>query len=99
MATYLELMTIRDDGDFQKRVSVACYVAANTIRSESAATQFHAERMVWAKRVFEGGGSIGLMVWIVLVNNAQYTQAQILASTDAVLQTAVDNAVNLFAVG
>jgi len=99
MATYLELMTLRDDADIQKRVSVACYVAANAIRTESVSIPLHAERLVWAKRVFEGSVNVGLMIWVVLVNNAQYTTAQIQASTDAALQTAVDNAVNLFAVG
>lgn len=99
MATYLELMAIRDDGEFQQRVAVACYFAANAIRTEGEATPYHAERLVWAKKVFEGRADIGLMIWVVLVNNASFTSAEILAADDATLQTAVNNAVNLFAVG
>lgn len=100
MATYLELIGLTSDVDFTKRVQVAVFIAADKIWAESDTTPFHAERLVWAKKVLTGSAGTGmsLIMWVVLAQNRQYTTAQILGATDDAIQTAVDGVVNLFAV-
>ena len=81
-------------------MAAACDIVADAIRSEAAETPNHANRLVWAKEVlsqpFES--AVG-MLREVLAANAALTVAQITAATDAAIQVAVNNAVNLFATG
>ena len=98
MATYTDLFQIANDGDaFQKRVAVACVVAADTIRLEDPATAQHAERLAWAAAVLrEPMAEAARMVWGVVAQNKSATAGQITGATDAQIQTAVDSCVNLF---
>lgn len=101
MATYIELVELSTDVTLLQRVRVACYIAAHNIRSEAESTPFHAERLAWAKKVFErmNAEDLNRLIWSVLVANAAVPKASILAASDSAVQTAVDGAVNLFAVG
>lgn len=100
MATYNELFALRSNDDLRNRVSVACIVAAEAIRGESDATTNHANRLKWAKRVFEHPEQESLrMLWALLAANKALTVSQITNATDTNMQTGVDNAVNIFADG
>lgn len=99
MATYAELLQAAGNSDLLARIRVACIVSAEQIRTEAGATANHAQRMVWAKAVFENPEREALrMLWAVLAQNRSATLSQIINATDAAVQTAVDAAVNVFAV-
>jgi hypothetical protein len=99
MATYFELLTASENTDLRKKVKVACFVAAEAIRTENTGTTNHAARLTWAKGVFENPDrESNRMVWAVLAQNAAATYAAIIGATDAAVQTAVNNAVDVFAV-
>lgn len=98
MATYAELRTASESPALLIQVKVACIIAADTVSLESAATPLHAERLLWAKRVYENPDTMAQrMVWAVLAKNKAATPAQIAAATDAAVQTNVDAAVNVLA--
>lgn len=97
MATYAELLTASEDTELINKINVAVIIAAETVRTEDIATANHAERMAWAKAVFENPRHEGQrMIWAVLAQNKTATLAAILAATDEAVQTAVDAAVNVF---
>jgi hypothetical protein len=98
MATYLELNTIAADAAFLQRIKAACAVATEVIRTEAATAANAQERKAWARSVLSSPDETAAqMVWAVLAQNVGFTAAQITGATDATLQTAVNNAVNLLA--
>lgn len=100
MATYQELYDLGSNSALRNRIAVACLIAAEAIRNEAAGTANHAARLVWAKAVFSGPESVATaMLMAVLAQNAAATVAQITGATDATIQIAVGNAVNVFATG
>jgi hypothetical protein len=99
MATYAELLQAADDATLQNKIKVACFVAAETVRTESAGVANHVERLKWAQKVFfDPGTEANRMIWAVLAQNRAFTLAQITGASDSAVQTAVDAAVNVFAV-
>lgn len=99
MATYAELLTAYADAPLRDKIRVACVVAAETIRTELASVANHTERLKWALRVFaDPAAEADRMAWAVLAQNRSATLAQITGASDASVQTAVDAAVNVFAV-
>ena len=99
MATYTELYDLMNESALRNRVAVACLVAAEAVRNEAAATANHDNRLAWAKATFTDPQATGeRMLPAILAQNASLTRAQILAADDTALQTAVNNAVNVFAV-
>jgi len=100
MATYAELLLAAQNGDLTDKILVACFISADTIRQESGATANHANRLLWAKSVFENPErERDRMKWAVLAENKALTFAQIINATDTQVQTAVDQAVDIFATG
>ena len=100
MATYAELFTLRSNSDLKNKITVACIIAAESIRNEAPATANHDNRLLWAKAVFANPEvEADRMLWAVFAQNASATVAQITGATDAAIQTAVNNAVNVFATG
>ena len=98
MATYAELLAASQDEGLQKKVRVACVIAAEAVRTEDVGTANHAARMAWAKLVYADPASVAQrMVWAVLGQNQAATLSQITGASDATVQTAVNNAVNVFA--
>lgn len=99
MATYAELIQASNDGGLNTRIQVACFVAAEIVRTEDPATTNHAARLAWARNVFvDPHNEAKRMVWAVLAQNRAATLAQITGATDAAVQTAVNAAVDVFAV-
>lgn len=100
MATYSELKLVSEDSTFRDRIHVACVVAADQIRLEPTSTPSHDARLTWARKALDNarGEIVNQMVLIVLAQNRAATLTQITGATDAQIQSAVDGAVNLFAV-
>jgi|SRR4051812_29139389 hypothetical protein len=98
MATYLQLYSLADQGgDLYQRIATACVIQANLIRSETPPPN-SAQRLAWARRALADPKSVAQqMLWAALAQNAGSTTAQITGATDATLQTAVANAVDLLA--
>ena len=100
MATYLELRQLYAHGELLNRIEVACIIAAEKIRIEDVATENHTNRLLWAKATFgDSRQAAELMLMALLATNRTLTIAQITGVSDEGLQTAVDNAVNIFADG
>lgn len=100
MATYNELFDLRVNSELRNRIVVACVVAAELIRGEVASTPNNANRLIWARSVFRDSENVAVpMLMAVLAQNRTATVAQITGASDATLQTAVNNAVNVFATG
>jgi hypothetical protein len=104
MATYLELYGLLSGGDdhttLLNRVTIACIVAAETIRGENIGTANHDNRFIWAKEAFQDPtGKAREMLPFLLATNKDTAVASIISATDAVIQTAVDTSINVFADG
>ena len=103
MATYAELLTIATTSSgstLLSQIKVACVIAANQIASEAPTTTNHANRLKWALATMsDPDSSSRKALWSVLAQNAAATAAQITSATDAVVQTAVNAAVDVMAQG
>lgn len=93
---YLDDYTLAIDGTFRNRVAIAVVEAVRTVVTEDPATTNHAARLAWA---FKAIGNPDLMankmVWGVVTNATVRSNG--LASTDAQIQTAVNQLINGFA--
>jgi len=100
MATYIELRQIFGNGDLLNKIEVACIVAASIIQNEDAGTANHANRVLWAASVFSQSRPWAeKMLMALLAANRAATAQQITEATDEMLQTLVNDTVNLFATG
>lgn len=95
MATLAEQRTAAEDSNLRIKVQQAMIVSAQKVIDEAVATTNHANRLLWAKRVIPPVDSetMKVLMYIIAKNNG-LTLAQILAVTDAQVQTAVDGAVD-----
>jgi hypothetical protein len=97
--TYLEILQAAQSDDLNKRMRVAVIVSADTVRAESTGTANHTARLAWASKVTRDPDTEGKRaLWCALAQNKAVTLAQVLAATDASLQTAVDLAIDLLAI-
>lgn len=100
MATYAELLIASENETLRNKVRVACVVAAEVVRTELVSVTNHANRLGWAKSVFESPESVTQrMLWAVLAQNAGASLAAITGASDSTVQTAVNAAVDVFATG
>ena len=100
MATYVELHDLQSDNELQRRVTAACVVAAETVRSELGSVDNHANRLIWAANVFTNPASEAKrMLWALLAANKDSDASVITGAADSVIQAAVDTAIDLFATG
>jgi hypothetical protein len=100
MATLAELFSELNDPVLQQKTNAACLVAANLVTTEAAGTANHANRLKWAKRVFQDPVGQGLlMLRAVLAANNAATLAQITGASDATIQSAVNAAIDVLADG
>jgi hypothetical protein len=97
MATYIELLGAYNDSTLRQKIAVACVVAAETIRTEDPGTANHANRVLWAKKVYLSPTKVAEeMIWPVLAQNRAIAVGAITGATDAQIQTAVDAAIAVF---
>ena len=100
MATYDELLVASEHPGLNNKIRVACIVAAEIVRSEAPSVDNHANRVAWAKNVFLNPvAEAQRMLWAVLAQNRAASLAQITGAPDATVQTAVNNAIDVFATG
>lgn len=100
MATYAEIASLIGETNLQNKVAVACIIAAEAIRTESDQTPNHTNRLLWARQANrDPQGTARQVMPSLLAQNAGFTLAQIQGATDAAIQTAVNNAINIFATG
>ena len=100
MASYEELGTLFSNDVLKSRVTAATWIAAIGVQEEDPGTANHANRLRWADTVFGNPLAVGQRMLIaLLVDNKDNTEAQILAASDATIQTKVDAKVNDFANG
>lgn len=98
-ATYAELLLASENPALRNKVRVATVVAAEKVRVEAVNVPNHDLRLAWAKEVFnDSSNGVTAMLWAVLAQNRAFDLAVILGADDATVQTAVDAAVNVFAV-
>lgn len=98
MATYTELQSALENVGLKQRIRVACLIAADLVRQELDTVPNHTLRLAWAKSVYQNpDAAADAMILAVIAQNAAFTLAQIIGASDASVQTAVNNAVNVFA--
>lgn len=100
MATFDELLTASGNTALFNHVRVATFIAATDIMTEDPATLNHANRLIWAKQVFQNPDAAGSrMMYPVLAQNRGAPIEAIIGADDATVLTAVNNAINVFATG
>lgn len=100
MATYTEIKSLFNEPVLRDKVEVACIIASKAIKDESDQTNNHANRLKWARKAFSNPTSAAeAMVKVLLAENSSLTVAQIQGASDSAIQTAVNNAINVFADG
>lgn len=100
MATFDELLAAASNTPLFNHVRVATFVAATDIMTEDAGTTNHANRLIWAKQVFQNPDAAGLkMMYPVLAQNRSAPINSIINADDATVLTAVKAAINVFATG
>lgn len=98
---YTDIYAAATDSDhvLRKQVTVACQKAATDILNEAPATENHAQRMQWARKVLRAsGGTVAeaeRMIWEVLTNAS--IQANPTGATDNDVQFVVNGLVDTFA--
>lgn len=93
----IDVYNLASSATFRNRIAAAVAKAAYDIINEDPGTQYHAERLVWAKNSMENPISVsGLMVWTVVQNPT--IQSSGLDSTDNDIQFVVNSNINSFAV-
>ncbi|MCK4501122.1 hypothetical protein KAU11_11545 [Candidatus Babeliales bacterium] len=93
MATFIELMDLRDDNMLRNRVTVALTIKA--VDMVDAANTPTAEQQKWASAVFTNPMQQGKVAFIaVLADNAALTRQAIIDVTDTQIQTSVDSLVD-----
>lgn len=98
MATYEELFTLKSNDALRNKVSVACVVAADAIRSDPSPPGNQTNRLLWAAAVMANPqAEADRMLWAVLATNKDQEVASIQGASDSAIQTNVDAAVDLFA--
>jgi hypothetical protein len=100
MATYAELLSASINPGLRDKIRVAVVIAAEVARTELATTTNHVNRLLWSKAAYANPErEAERMIWAVLAQNQAVTLANILAATDAAVQTAVSAAIDVFANG
>jgi hypothetical protein len=100
MAIYSELYDIQNNDKLLHQTQIAIVVAAEAIRTDAAPPTNHAQRLVWAKEAFQDPKSkVSAMLWAMIAANNAADLVDITGATDATVQAAVNNAVNVLATG
>jgi hypothetical protein len=91
--TYEDSATLMNDATFRNRVKVACLNFATYITGEAPNVPAHSTRMKWAQQTLVSPeGAVATVTPTVVMDPA--VQQDGAAITDAVLQSATENAIN-----
>ena len=97
MATYLELFALRSNSDLQDKIAVAVAKKAQALLDGETPTT---AAVAWAQEAIQNPKTkADALINYVLVKNSEMTTAQIVAASDAVIQTQVDTAVDVLISG
>ncbi len=97
---YNQFNQAQEDGTLQFKVKVACFVAAEMVANELVTTPNHANRLIWAKHVFEQPDFEAFrMLSVAVAKNIGLTPTQVHDASDSAIQNAVNEAIDLFAQG
>lgn len=100
MATYQELFDLRRNQKILDKMTVAMFVAAETIFTEVSTTNNHVNRIIWAREAsIKPGQMARVFIGTVLAANKSATVTNIIEAADVVIQINVDDAVDDFADG
>lgn len=100
MASLEEQVTAAENATLRIKVRAALSVSAEAIRVESGATTNHANRLKFAKVVnFDREKYVIPFLTAAIAQNASSSFAQIVGASDAAIQTAVNNLIDVFADG
>lgn len=100
MASYEEIYNLKNETALRNKISVACVVAADKIRQEDVAVENHANRIIWAERAFaDPDAKAKQMMWALLAANNALDKEVILTAGDDLIQSKVDDAINIVAQG
>lgn len=104
MATYQEIIDCSGDSTLQTKVRAAMAIASEVVRTELNTVTNHANRLLWAKQNYSPtDANVKAMLLVALVQSQiatpSVTKAQLLAATDAAVQSAVNSAIDVFATG
>ena len=94
MATYTELFELRQDSDLINRIAIAISIKAQVYIDGATPTT---DQLNWSAKVLPPAGGrteAEKLLQYLLASNNTATISQITGSTDATLQTAVDDAVD-----
>jgi hypothetical protein len=91
--TYEQSADLMNDQTFRGRIKVACLKYADYISGEAAATPAHVTRQKWAQQTFAMPDAAAGQITPTVVMDAAVQQDGA-AVTDAVLQSATENAIN-----
>jgi hypothetical protein len=98
VATYSELVTASEDPGLRVRVRAAITIAAEAVRAEAGGTTNHAKRMIWARAALLSPEQYEVpFLKAAIASNSGATLANITSVSDANLQTAINNWINVFA--
>ena len=99
MTLYDDIFNLRYTSSVLKnRTTVAVAKAAQDILAEDPSTVNHANRIIWARQALSGTASqADTFMWAILSNAAVRAVGE--DATDAQIQSAVDAAVDNFAIG
>lgn len=96
MAAYSELYALSENRALFEKVCSAVAVACDDIRTEDPSTPDHDMRVLWAKRaIVNVDGVARSMMWALLAQYSDQATSVIEGATDAQIQTAVNNTVDL----
>lgn len=91
-------MSYVGENDFWKRIAGACMIAALNIADEAPATPNHANRLLWAIEVRDNVKSMARKMLVRVLQDSAIA-ADVEASTDPMVQSAVDGLVDTYATG
>ncbi len=92
MATYIELFNLRTNSALRNKIQVALAIKGNAILQEATPSP---ERLAFAEAALKNPNSkLDEAMWFLFAANKDVPEATIIASTDAVIQTHVDNYVD-----
>lgn len=97
MASLKELFDLSSDSELLNRITSAVVIAAEAIRNEDPGS---AIRLAWAASAFESPRrEARRMLWAMLAAHAGASAENITGASDEQVQSAVNDAVDVFATG
>ena len=96
MATYTDIFNLRNSGELNAKIQVACVSAAVSILWEAVTASNHANRVIWADKAFANAQNVAnKMFWSIAMDSTVQTAGE--SISDDALQTVVNSYIDLYA--